>query len=1380
MTGQEISPGSVISLTDGRQATVRFLGTTHFAVGDWIGVELDDATGKNDGQVQGERYFHCEPGYGMFIRPTAIAAVLEQPTRESKQSVKPAPATAASRQSGITPATRKPGVLPATAIKRQSTNATGTPTPAPRMAPRTSIRSPTKSPTKQLSAASSRSSLGGARTSTAAPTATRPRPAAHASRPSTGASTPQPTARTGRPSAVGASTRTSRAGSAVSSTAAGLSKRPSLRRVAPAKASDGGETGASGQSEGPTDAESLDAEGEAPQDERRTPAPAPAPTPKASRQSLTARPATARPSAAGTSSRPAQNAAVTRELEELNTKLRVMEKKRSEDREKLKSLEQVQTERDKFENIIQKLQAKYSPQQMEITELRKKLKETEARLEEVERMQAEHESLMEMATLDREMAEETSEAYKHECEALRSKMEELNLEVEVLREENEEFSNETNPEDRSSHGWLQMEKTNERLREALIRLRDMTQQQEGDLKDQIKELEQDLEEYSAVKSDYEAAKERLLVAETNVDDLKQQLETALGAEEMIEELADKNMRYQEEINELKAAIEDLEALREISDELEYTHIETEKQLQEELDYKETVFNEQIKKNEQQEEAIEELGYTLGRFRELVTNLQTDLEDMRSSQQISEAEATDLTTRSRAMMNLNMKLQASVSKAQTKSIDVELNRMEAEEAVQHLSIIKLYLPEYFDGERNSVLALLRFKRVSYKATIMNTTIREKISDESTLATPDELFHSHEVLEQLLWITTVCNQFVNHISACTPDEFINTKAALFEMEPVERTLNFWVENCKKNEVNMQKFGVELHRSIALLAHLAETILPSTPEMFADEMCMRTSLSQSYLDHAASGIANIRALVASKLAAPEESSEEGSGSGSGSEENEFSLKQLDIFVSQARGLKVATGKISRALEDLRSRSMAPVREDADEIFKNYEGATRELSQMTRKLAHGIVVLTSDESRTEPFALQEILDSMAQSLAGIVTSEDGAQDPKDPILLLLNRLRDLGGQLDGLDSISSNLSRTVEFERGAFPWIARAEELKSNKTISPDADEEIRRLKNEVHEVSTALGVKDNTLEERGIKIELLESRMRETSKKASMVKDLETKIEEFQSSESELQKLVERQAVELQAVEKEREEIKSRYEKLKHMSGAAGVTTTGDGIVIDNEASLAAMQENESLRAEVESLQSAVRFLREENRRSSLLDPYSVQRSTELHAWLDAPLTRATPTIEQEKIQRTALESRDVLTHLLKLTKETRVCDLKSTMAPAAGSEENENTNRNAWRPSKSRLRYQVLQQRENFEHWAEWRDDIVHHEREQDRLAAAKRERALRDRMPKHAHKASVEFPQGLGHGMMGRAWQILGMQNQNHRKAGSVSMPADGLEIVSSD
>lgn len=137
MTGQEISPGTVVTLTDGRQATVRFIGLTHFANGEWIGVELTDATGKNDGEVQGERYFQCEPGFGMFIRPTAIGTVLQQPSRESKQTTRPGPNATTGRQSQ---AVRKSGALPPTAIKRQSTNATGTPTPAPKMAARPSLR----------------------------------------------------------------------------------------------------------------------------------------------------------------------------------------------------------------------------------------------------------------------------------------------------------------------------------------------------------------------------------------------------------------------------------------------------------------------------------------------------------------------------------------------------------------------------------------------------------------------------------------------------------------------------------------------------------------------------------------------------------------------------------------------------------------------------------------------------------------------------------------------------------------------------------------------------------------------------------------------------------------------------------------------------------------------------------------------------------------------------------------------------------------------------------------------------------------------------------------------------------------------------------------
>ncbi|XP_044257426.1 kinesin-like protein KIF13A isoform X2 [Tribolium madens] len=47
---------------------VAYIGGTEFASGTWIGVELDAPKGKNDGSVQGVRYFSCRPKYGMFVR----------------------------------------------------------------------------------------------------------------------------------------------------------------------------------------------------------------------------------------------------------------------------------------------------------------------------------------------------------------------------------------------------------------------------------------------------------------------------------------------------------------------------------------------------------------------------------------------------------------------------------------------------------------------------------------------------------------------------------------------------------------------------------------------------------------------------------------------------------------------------------------------------------------------------------------------------------------------------------------------------------------------------------------------------------------------------------------------------------------------------------------------------------------------------------------------------------------------------------------------------------------------------------------------------------------------------------------------------------------
>ncbi|KAI0305804.1 CAP Gly-rich domain-containing protein [Multifurca ochricompacta] len=57
-----------------KRGTVRYVGETNFgsAGGVWVGIEYDEPMGKNDGSVQGKRYFTCAPNFGVFMRPDKV------------------------------------------------------------------------------------------------------------------------------------------------------------------------------------------------------------------------------------------------------------------------------------------------------------------------------------------------------------------------------------------------------------------------------------------------------------------------------------------------------------------------------------------------------------------------------------------------------------------------------------------------------------------------------------------------------------------------------------------------------------------------------------------------------------------------------------------------------------------------------------------------------------------------------------------------------------------------------------------------------------------------------------------------------------------------------------------------------------------------------------------------------------------------------------------------------------------------------------------------------------------------------------------------------------------------------------------------------------
>ncbi|KAF2085797.1 hypothetical protein K490DRAFT_74937 [Saccharata proteae CBS 121410] len=76
----------LLPATDARRGTISFIGPVPQIpglAGPWIGITLDEPTGKNDGSVAGPtgkndgsvagvRYFECKPRCGVFVRPERV------------------------------------------------------------------------------------------------------------------------------------------------------------------------------------------------------------------------------------------------------------------------------------------------------------------------------------------------------------------------------------------------------------------------------------------------------------------------------------------------------------------------------------------------------------------------------------------------------------------------------------------------------------------------------------------------------------------------------------------------------------------------------------------------------------------------------------------------------------------------------------------------------------------------------------------------------------------------------------------------------------------------------------------------------------------------------------------------------------------------------------------------------------------------------------------------------------------------------------------------------------------------------------------------------------------------------------------------------------